>query len=328
MSVEGNKPHDRAHFTCLPGFVLDTESLPTLTSTTTNTSTTTVTSSESTTISTVVSEMESVCTATGSWSHPVPNCRGNCYTHFLKPFIFFPSDEKNSFLSIVSLYRLVFSLLPDGVSLVDRMSHVSFCLSIIVPWMLLLLLLFSSWNFCISHVFCTLSSLSILFISCIWFPAAVSCPELESEDPNLKIEVMNRIPVSSQALFSCPEGFKLSGVSSSSCLKNGSWSHPLPSCEGKNKKNKDMPLIFLSFDVSHDRKSERHMRQNTSGFPLKTCDKMFKRRDRREENRKEGNGREGNGREERRRQENGRQEIRDTTMGINSIPLFFPLTVS
>ena len=163
---------------------------------------------------------------------------------------------------------------------------------------------------------------SLFFISCIWFPAAVSCPELESEDPNLKIEVMNRIPVSSQALFSCPEGFKLSGVSSSSCLKNGSWSHPLPSCEGKNKKNKDMPLIFLSFDVSHDRKSERHMRQNTSGFSLKTCDKMFKRRDRKEENRRAGNGR------EERREENGREEIRDTTMGINSIPLFFPLTVS
>jgi len=60
---------------------------------------------------------------------------------------------------------------------------------------------------------------------------AIMCPELESDDPELRIDISSRRP-GGEAHFSCPPGLKVTGASSSTCLSNGSWSEPsLPECE-------------------------------------------------------------------------------------------------
>ncbi|XP_065203954.1 sushi, von Willebrand factor type A, EGF and pentraxin domain-containing protein 1-like, partial [Planococcus citri] len=58
----------------------------------------------------------------------------------------------------------------------------------------------------------------------------VQCPELNNlTDANLRVAVLNRI-VGGQAMFSCIQGYGLHGPIHSTCLQNGSWSQPFPTC--------------------------------------------------------------------------------------------------
>lgn len=62
---------------------------------------------------------------------------------------------------------------------------------------------------------------------------AVQCPELNNlTDANLRIAILNRI-VGGQAMFSCIQGYGLHGPIHSTCLQNGTWSLPFPTCSGE-----------------------------------------------------------------------------------------------
>ena len=61
---------------------------------------------------------------------------------------------------------------------------------------------------------------------------AIQCPEIQSNDPNLQIWNQDR-NFSSTASFSCPDGFNLQGAASVTCNSTGSWSNPVPYCEGQ-----------------------------------------------------------------------------------------------
>ena len=63
--------------------------------------------------------------------------------------------------------------------------------------------------------------------------AAIKCPKLSSDDPHLRITTYNRT-FESRVYFSCPDGYRLKGPISITCLKNNTWSSDLPECEGNS----------------------------------------------------------------------------------------------
>lgn len=81
---------------------------------------------------------------------------------------------------------------------------------------------------------CSLSPSFWLINRLILLFAVVQCPEVDSDDPNLKVLSSNRT-LGSKSFFSCPEGYKLIGSPVSICLKNNTWSASVPFCQGKYK---------------------------------------------------------------------------------------------
>ncbi|KAI5725568.1 hypothetical protein M8J77_017209 [Diaphorina citri] len=62
---------------------------------------------------------------------------------------------------------------------------------------------------------------------------SIECPDLSNlSDPNLRAAILSR-HVGGQVLFSCTQGFGLSGPSQATCLPTGEWAQPFPSCSGK-----------------------------------------------------------------------------------------------
>ncbi|RWS01616.1 Locomotion-related protein Hikaru genki-like protein, partial [Dinothrombium tinctorium] len=59
---------------------------------------------------------------------------------------------------------------------------------------------------------------------------AIKCPIIKTDDPYLRITHYNRT-YGSRVFFSCPNGYKLNGVSFATCLKNNSWDETVPFCE-------------------------------------------------------------------------------------------------
>ncbi|KAI1289870.1 Locomotion-related protein Hikaru genki [Halotydeus destructor] len=59
---------------------------------------------------------------------------------------------------------------------------------------------------------------------------AIECPEVQSDDPHMMITGQNRT-FGSLVYYSCPEGYKLNGSPSMTCLRNNTWSEKIPSCE-------------------------------------------------------------------------------------------------
>ena len=59
----------------------------------------------------------------------------------------------------------------------------------------------------------------------------IECPELNSDDPHLIIAGANRT-LGSKISFVCPDGYKLAGPSTTTCLDNNRWSEAeTPTCE-------------------------------------------------------------------------------------------------
>ncbi|RWS25634.1 Locomotion-related protein Hikaru genki-like protein, partial [Leptotrombidium deliense] len=59
---------------------------------------------------------------------------------------------------------------------------------------------------------------------------AIKCPTIKSDDLYLRITEYNRT-YGSHVHYSCPNGYKLNGVSFMTCLKNNTWNAEVPSCE-------------------------------------------------------------------------------------------------
>ncbi|XP_015781130.1 locomotion-related protein Hikaru genki [Tetranychus urticae] len=81
---------------------------------------------------------------------------------------------------------------------------------------------------------------------------AIECPPLSTEDPYLKMSTYNRT-FGSRVYFSCPNGYRLNGLSSISCFKNNTWSNEIPQCEENTCPIPSTPSNGRLLDIGHYR---------------------------------------------------------------------------
>nr|XP_053635124.1 locomotion-related protein Hikaru genki-like [Cherax quadricarinatus] len=58
----------------------------------------------------------------------------------------------------------------------------------------------------------------------------VRCPVLAPDDPHLQLQVANTT-YTGAAVFTCVPGYRLLGHTILTCTANGTWSHPVPTCQ-------------------------------------------------------------------------------------------------
>uniref|UniRef100_T1K0V1 Uncharacterized protein n=1 Tax=Tetranychus urticae TaxID=32264 RepID=T1K0V1_TETUR len=80
----------------------------------------------------------------------------------------------------------------------------------------------------------------------------IECPPLSTEDPYLKMSTYNRT-FGSRVYFSCPNGYRLNGLSSISCFKNNTWSNEIPQCEENTCPIPSTPSNGRLLDIGHYR---------------------------------------------------------------------------
>jgi hypothetical protein len=66
------------------------------------------------------------------------------------------------------------------------------------------------------------------------------CPRITNSSNRLVFSTNKHFLYGSVVQFACHRGYRILGVSSLICLENGSWSHPIPVCQGNESDADDV----------------------------------------------------------------------------------------